>query len=83
MAEARLTGLPPRRIDEVLANFAKAHAAVTEVIIRGQLPLPGAPEEAEWMDLSTPEDYLPFESRAMATAGAPELFTDTGGEDSS
>jgi uncharacterized protein len=75
VAEARLTGLPPRRIDEVLANFAKAHAAVTEVIIRGQLPLPGAPEEAEWMDFSTPEDYLPFESRAMATAGAPELFT--------
>jgi uncharacterized protein (DUF342 family) len=75
VAEARLTGLPPRRIDEVLSNFVKARAAVSEVIIRGQLPLPGSPEEAEWMDFSTPEDYLPFESRAMATAGAPELFT--------
>jgi hypothetical protein len=74
IAEARLTGLPPRRIEEVLFNFSKAHAAVSEVIIRGQLPLPGAPEEAEWMDFSTPEDYLPFESRAIATAGAPELF---------
>ncbi|OHD82366.1 MAG: hypothetical protein A3J97_06665 [Spirochaetes bacterium RIFOXYC1_FULL_54_7] len=75
VAEARLTGLPPRRIDEVLSIFAKARTTVSEVIVRGQLPLPGAPEEAAWMDFSTPGDYFPFESRAMATAGAPELFT--------
>ena len=75
IAEARLTGLPPRRVEEVLLNFSKARTAVSEVIIRGQLPLPGAPEEAEWMDFSTPEDYLPFESRAIAAAQAPELFT--------
>jgi uncharacterized protein (DUF342 family) len=75
IAEARLTGLPPRRVEEVLAVFAKARTAVSEVIIRGQLPLPGAPEEAEWMDFSTPEEYLPFESRSIATAGTPDLYT--------
>jgi hypothetical protein len=75
IAESRLAGLPPRRVDEVLSSFSKAHAPVSEVIIRGQLPLPGAPEEAEWMDFSTPEEYLPFESRAIASAGTPGLFT--------
>ncbi|MFH2115210.1 MAG: flagellar assembly protein A, partial [Spirochaetota bacterium] len=75
VAEARLSGLPPRRIDEILFIFSKAHASVSEVIVRGQLPLPGAPEEAEWMDFATPEQYLPFESRAIATAQTPELFT--------
>ena len=75
IAGARLAGLPPRRLEEVLSGFSRARTPVSEVIIRGQLPLPGTPVEAEWMDFSTPEAYLPFESRAIATAGAPELFT--------
>ena len=75
ISEARLAGLAPRRIDEVLFNFSKAHAPVSEVIVRGQLPLPGSPEEAEWFDFSTPKEYLPFETRAIATAQPPALFT--------
>ena len=74
MTGVQTCALPIWRVEEVLINFSKARAPVSEVMIRGQLPLPGSPEAAEWMDFSTPEDYLPFESRAIATAGAPELY---------
>ena len=47
IAGARLAGLPPRRLEEVLSGFSRARTPVSEVIIRGQLPLPGTPVEAE------------------------------------
>jgi hypothetical protein len=57
------------------ASFAKTPSPLSEVILRGQLPMPGVPEEAEWIDLATPEEFLPFESKAIAAAQAPALFT--------
>jgi uncharacterized protein (DUF342 family) len=74
LAEARVTGVQARRVEEMLQAFAKAKAPAVEVAARGQTPEPGIPEYAEWMDLETPPEYLPFGDESIAEAPPPQLF---------
>lgn len=73
VSEARLVGVNPRRLDEILQAFSKAAGHVSELLIRGQLPEAPSPEYAEWLDLATPPEFQPFEAGAIAEAKPPEL----------
>ena len=74
LAEARVSGVSSRRLEEVLRSFAPAKAPVTEIVAKGQAPEAGLPEEAEWNDLETPPEYKPFEAESIAGAAGPELY---------
>lgn len=74
LAEARVTGVQGRRVEEILSSFSKARQAIVEIAVRGRLPEPGIPEFAEWMDIKTPPEFLVFEDETMAKAAPPELF---------
>ncbi|OHD22423.1 MAG: hypothetical protein A2Y38_03560 [Spirochaetes bacterium GWB1_59_5] len=74
LAEVRVTGVPARRIEEILSSFSKAKQPLVEIAARGQVPEPGISEYAEWMDIKTPPEFLIFEDEIMASAAPPELF---------
>jgi len=74
LAEARIAGVPGRRIDEILQSFAKSKQAAVEVVARGQAPEAGLPEYAEWADLPTPPEFQAFADETIAAATSPELF---------
>jgi len=74
LAEARITGVQGRRIEEMLSSFSKAKLATVEIAAKGLVPEPGRPEYAEWIDIKTPPEYLAFEDETVAKATPPELF---------
>jgi len=74
LAEARVTGVQGRRIEEILSSFSKSKQVTVEVAAKGQVPEPGIPEYAEWMDIKTPPEFIAFENETISSAAPPELF---------
>ncbi len=74
LAEARVVGVQNRRLEEAIQAFAKAGGPAIEAVARGQSPELGMPEDAEWADLRTPPEYLPFEDETVAEAAPPDLY---------
>lgn len=74
LTESRVSGVPGRRVEEILASFSKARQAAVEIAAKGQVPESGIPEYAEWMDIKTPPEFLVFEDETVAKAAPPELF---------
>ncbi len=74
IAEERIVGVIAKRPEEILQAFAKSKAATSELLVRGQIPEQGAPETAEWSEITTPPEYQPFEATKIAEAKPPELF---------
>ncbi len=74
IAEARIVGVPGKRPEEILQAFSKSKTATNELLVLGQIPEQGAPETAEWSEITTPPEYQPFEAAKTAEAKQPELY---------
>ncbi len=74
ITDARLVGVTTKRVDEILGKFASSKTALSEVLLRGQSPEAGKPEQAEWDNLETPPEFEPLMARTLAEAPAPQLF---------
>lgn len=74
LAEARISGVQGRTLDEAAKAFATAKAPLTETVASGHAPESGLPESAEWAEPSTPDEYLPFEAEILSAAPAPALY---------
>jgi hypothetical protein len=74
LAEAHLSGISTRQIEELLAAFDKSKVPISEVLVRGQAPEPAKPEYAVWQDVNTPAPLELLKDRILAAANPPELY---------
>ncbi len=74
ISEARVVGVSTKRIDEILGKFAAGKTPASEVLLHGQTPETGKPEQAEWDTLQTPPEFEALMARALSEAAPPQLF---------
>ncbi|HSV55481.1 MAG TPA: hypothetical protein VLH39_00045, partial [Magnetospirillaceae bacterium] len=72
--DARISGVPQKRVEEILARCARSPGKVSEVLVRGTPPEPPKQEEPEWAELSTPPEAEPYRETALREAAAPAIF---------
>lgn len=74
LAEARLSGVNAKTVSQALQKFIPAKEPVRVKVAAGQAPVRGKPEEADWAELHTPPDLLPFKDACLVEASPPTLF---------
>ncbi len=72
--DARLAGVAQKRVEEILAKFARASGPVSEVLVRGVPPDPPSLEDPEWVELPVPPEAEPFRDEVLREAPAPAVF---------
>ncbi len=72
--DARLAGVAQKRIEEILAKFARAGSPHLEVLVRGVPPEPPTLEDPEWVDLPVPPEAEPYREAILREAPAPAIY---------
>jgi len=72
--DARLSGMSPKRAEDLVGKFSRAKAPVTEILAKGTEPEDARPEEAEWAELPIPDEVRGLIDRILAASDPPELW---------
>lgn len=74
LADARLSGVSSKTVSQAVQKFMPAKEPVRIAVAAGQAPARGQPEEADWAELETPPEMLPFKDACLVEAPPPALF---------
>ncbi|TFG85037.1 MAG: hypothetical protein E4H20_01490, partial [Spirochaetales bacterium] len=74
VSDARINSVSSRILSDAVGKFQEAKAPVSVIIAQGQAPSSGAPEEAKWLPLETPPEFIPFQAAVISEAPSPQLF---------
>ncbi|MBP7263098.1 MAG: DUF342 domain-containing protein [Spirochaetia bacterium] len=74
LSDARVNGVSTRTLNDALAKFAASAGPLSVVVALGHPPSSPQAEEAEWLDVATPPDFVPLQAACLSAAPPPDLY---------
>ena len=72
--DSRIGGLNQKRTEEIVGKFSRSRGPAVEQIAKGLAPEEPKSEEAEWAELTIPEELSDIVSAMLEDAPSPELY---------